>query len=187
MTGARRMTGIVTARAAVAAAAALSLSWAHAAERKAGVHLIGKPAPGFVAAAVDGSTQSLSRHRGKVVLLDFWSTWCGPCRKEMPSIKRIRERHPASDLVVIGVSLDRDKREMREYMEEAGIDWPVLFDGRGWNNKVAAQYRVRQIPFTVLVDREGIVREVDLRGRALEEAVASLLSPPAPAAAESTH
>ncbi len=141
-----------------------------------GEQLLGKPAPLFYESAVNGWSQSLAKYKGKVVLLDFWATWCGPCVKEMPNVKKIYEKFKGKDFVIIGISLDTERKKLRNYIREKKISWPIVFDGRGWKNKVAQKYEVHAIPFTVLIDRKGIVRQVGLRGDSLERAVSRMLS-----------
>jgi thiol-disulfide isomerase/thioredoxin len=167
-----------TGAAVAAALLILSPLWTLAAkkERSRGEHLLGRPAPLFTGVSVNSGSQSLSSYKGKVILLDFWATWCGPCKKEMPTIKRISEKFDDKEFALIGISLDKEKRVLKDYMDENGIDWPIVFDGKGWKNRVASQYGVHSIPFTVLIDRKGIVRKVGLRGEALEDAIAKMIA-----------
>jgi len=112
---------------------------------------------------VDGAPVDLAALRGKVVLLDFWATWCPPCRAETPSIvatyRRLRER----GFEIVGVSLDDDKGKLLDYMKQHGMAWPQHFDGGGWSNAVAKQFGITSIPAMWLIDRHG--RIVDLEAR----------------------
>jgi thiol-disulfide isomerase/thioredoxin len=129
----------------------------------------------FDVKGTNGETISLDKYRGKVVLLDFWATWCGPCRVEMPNVVSIHKKYRDKGFEIIGISLDRDRGAMEKYIKSSGMEWPQYFDGAGWNNTVAAKYKVRSIPATYLIDRHGKIRYRSLRGRDLEKAVAELL------------
>jgi len=140
-----------------------------------GEELIGKEPPAFEATSLNQGLQSLQSYKGKVVLLDFWAVWCGPCLVEMPRIKKLYDRFRGKDFVLLGISLDTDQGKLNSYLQKNGIDWPIFFDGKGWNNRIAVLYGVRAIPFTVLIDRSGVVRKVGLRGTELENAVAAMV------------
>jgi tetratricopeptide (TPR) repeat protein len=136
----------------------------------------GQPfAPIFNVKSFKGDLLSLEGLKGKVVLLDFWASWCGPCRAEMPEVKKIWSKYSSDQFIMIGVNLDRDKKAFEAYVREQGLEWPQYFDGGGWNNKVAQAYGVRAIPHTVLIDREGIIRAKGLRGSRLSNAIGDLL------------
>jgi hypothetical protein len=94
---------------------------------------------------------------------------------EMPEVKRIWKKYSASEFIIIGISLDTNERAIRAYLEKESIGWPQYFDGLGWNNKVASLYDVHSIPHTVLIDHEGIVRGVGLRGGSLSSKIGDLL------------
>ena len=132
---------------------------------------IGKPAMDFQAVDLKGQELSLKKFRGQVVLLDFWATWCFPCRAEMPHLKKVYDKYKDQKFEIIGISLDRGQAVLDSYIEKQNITWPQFLD----NGTVAKMYNVTGIPATFLIDGEGIVRKVKLRGRALEEAVAELV------------
>ena len=114
----------------------------------------GEPAPVFALKDLDGNEVNLTDQRGKVVLINFWATWCPPCREELPHIQRFHEQYRDKGLVVLAISTDRDKEKVRPFMEKHGYTFPVLFaDG-----KVASAYKVRGIPVVYLIDREGAVQ-----------------------------
>ncbi len=101
---------------------------------------------------LDGLKKQLTDYRGKVVFLNFWATWCGPCRIEMPSMEKVYKKFKEDGLVVLAVNLGESSTIVREFMEEYNLSFPVLMDK---DNSVAALYGVRSIPTTYLIDREG--------------------------------
>ncbi|MBL8192283.1 MAG: TlpA family protein disulfide reductase [Blastocatellia bacterium] len=135
----------------------------------------GKTVPDFSVTSLKGENISLSKLKGKVVLIDFWATWCGPCRVEMPAVKKVWEKHKNNNFTIIGISLDTDREPLDNYIKNNNITWPQYYDGLGWKNKVAQLYGVRGIPFTVLLDKNGEVAGVSLRGQALANKVDELL------------
>ena len=133
-------------------------------------------APDFQVKALDGEPLSLEKYRGKVILLDFWAAWCGPCLAEMPNIKRVYKKYKDRGFQIIGISLDTNRSSLRSYLRRERITWPQFFDGTGWENSVAQKYGINSIPRMYLIDGNGFIREEDLRGRALEVAVAKLVA-----------
>jgi thiol-disulfide isomerase/thioredoxin len=124
--------------------------------------------------AVDGREVDLSKMRGKVVLIDFWATWCGPCVAELPNVlKAYKELHPKG-FEIVGISLDSDKGKLESFVKDKGMEWPQFFDGKGWKNEIATTYDIRSIPAMWLVDQKGMVVDTAARG-GLEEKVAKLL------------
>lgn len=134
-----------------------------------------KVAPDFKVTSTGGDELSLEKYRGRVVLLDFWATWCLPCRAEMPEVKKIWKKYGGESFVIIGVSLDSDEQAFEEYVKKEEMTWPQYFDGRGWNNKVSRLYEVNSIPHTVLIDGEGVVRAIGYRGGELSNKIGDLL------------
>jgi thiol-disulfide isomerase/thioredoxin len=132
--------------------------------------------PDFEGMRLDGSKVKLSQLKGKVVLVDFWATWCGPCMMEMPNVKNVYKKLGGDDFEIMGVSLDQDQDKMRGYLQSQGITWPQYFDGRGWGNQVAHAYGVSSIPTAYLVNKKGKVVQAGMRGQALEYSVAELLA-----------
>jgi thiol-disulfide isomerase/thioredoxin len=130
---------------------------------------IGNLAPDFTADNVHGGKVTLADHRGKVVLLDFWASWCGPCMREMPTLVAIKDRYPADKFVIIGVSLDMENTaaRMQQVIKENKLDYPIPYDGKGWRNAVAALYGVRSIPATYVLDADGLIVGKDKRGNDL--------------------
>lgn len=135
---------------------------------------VGSEAPDFSQATPEGRPLSLSSLRGKVVLIDFWASWCKPCRMEMPNVKRVYDQYKARGFEVLGVSLDRDKGAWTQAIAQDGLPWKHVSDLGFWNNAAAQQYGVSSIPYTVLVDRDGKVLGKNLRGPALEAKLAEI-------------
>lgn len=130
----------------------------------------GKEAPDFTQNDVNGAPMSLSSLRGKVVLLDFWASWCGPCRKENPNVVALYKKYKDAGFTVMSVSLDKDKAPWLAAIEKDGLIWPNHVSDLGyWSNAVAKQYQVSSIPFTVLINREGKIINTKLRGYELEQ------------------
>ena len=117
----------------------------------------GQPAPDFALKSSTGENMRLSEYRGDVVMINFWATWCGPCRQEMPLLDELYSRYQRVGFNLLGVNIDDDSRRAMKMIEELGVNFPVLFDSR---KEVSKLYEVEAMPVTVLVDREGTVRHV---------------------------
>jgi thiol-disulfide isomerase/thioredoxin len=115
--------------------------------------------------------------KGKVVLVDFWATWCGPCVAELPNVRQVYDRYHSNGFEVVGVSLDKTREQLRRFIEENNIAWPqIFFDGEtGWNNPLVRKFGVQAIPATILLDQDSRPTATELRGPDLEEHVARLL------------
>ena len=137
--------------------------------------LIGKTVPDFSAMDLDGNPISLEQYRGKVVLLDFWAVWCGPCIAEMPNVKAVYNSYKAEGFDIIGISLDTDEDRLRDYLKENDIPWRQVFSGEGWKSPVSQQYGIRAIPAPWLIDKDGTLITHQARGDALERLVADAL------------
>jgi thiol-disulfide isomerase/thioredoxin len=116
-----------------------------------------KQAPTVMTQTVDGSVWSLEDHRGKVLLINFWATWCAPCIQELPSLKELYNKykdHP--DFILVSVSLDEQKEVLLEFCKQRQIEWLQLHeDGKGWENNLAQAFNVHYIPSLWLIDRNG--------------------------------
>ena len=137
--------------------------------------LIGKVVPNFSATDLDGKPISLQQYRGKVVLLDFWAVWCGPCLTEMPNVKKVYETYKNEGFDVIGVNLDTDETRLRNYLKKNDISWRQIFSGQKWKSPLAEQYHIRSIPAPWLIDRDGTLISREARGVKLERLVAEAL------------
>ncbi|HXV13287.1 MAG TPA: TlpA disulfide reductase family protein, partial [Candidatus Krumholzibacteria bacterium] len=144
-----------------------------AAERKLA---IGGDPIDFDVKSIKGERLSPAAYRGKVLLIDFWATWCGPCIAEMPNVKNVYAKYHGKGFEIVGISLDQSRDKLDRYIENQGISWPQYFDGKWWNNDVAVRYGVKSIPTTILVDKKGKIRYKSLRGKQLETAVQELLA-----------
>jgi peroxiredoxin len=126
--------------------------------------------------ALDGSKVDLAAMKGKVVLVDFWATWCGPCKVELPHVKAAYDKHHEAGFEIIGISLDNDKDKLTKFIQDKDVTWPQFFDGNGWKNALAEKYGIQSIPATFLIGRDGRIAATDLRGDELERKVAELLA-----------
>ncbi len=133
---------------------------------------IGKEAPEFTLADTDGNEVSLESFEGKYVFLDFWASWCKPCREESPNLVKAYNEFGGENFEIVGVSLDKTAEPWLEAIEEDNMTWTLLHDPEG---DVANTYGVQSIPFTLLLDKEGVIIEKNLRGNALHEKLEELL------------
>jgi len=132
--------------------------------------------PDFSEKDLLGNPLSVSKYEDKVVLVDFWATWCVPCVAELPNIIKAYNKHHSNGFEVIGISLDQDEQKLKSFLKAKEIPWVQYFDGKGWQNKLAAKYGIDSVPATFLLDREGKIIGQDLRGEALEEALTKALT-----------
>lgn len=137
---------------------------------------IGGEAPDFTQKTPDGRDLSLSDLRGKVVLVDFWASWCRPCRMENPNVVAAYNKYKGKGFEVFSVSLDKVREPWLAAIEQDGLVWKShVSDLQGWQNAAAMQYGIQSIPFSLLVDRDGKVIDRNLRGAALEQKLAEVL------------
>jgi peroxiredoxin len=141
----------VRAVAAIAAAFVLTM------QATAAPNLVGAEAPDFALRSMDRSNVRLSEHLGQVVLINFWATWCGPCRQQMPQLDALYTKYQRAGFVIFGINIDEDTDEAMKMARTLGVQYPVLFDAR---KDVSRAYQLDSMPLTVLIDREGVVRFV---------------------------
>ena len=136
----------------------------------------GKEAPEINLPDVNGNPLALSSLRGKIVLIDFWASWCGPCRKEMPNVVKAYNKFKDKGFEIYGVSLDQDKDKWVGAIKDEGSTWPQVSDLKYWECEAARAYNVQGIPFAVLIDKNGKIIDKNLRGEDLEKAIEKALA-----------
>ena len=120
---------------------------------------VGRRAPDFTLTDLDGKQIRLSDLRGKVVFINFWATWCPPCRAEMPEIEAFHQEYKSKDVVVIGVDILESENVVRKFVEQGGYTWTFVIDTTG---EVSSLYKVNAIPASYFIDREGVIRAVNI-------------------------
>ncbi len=136
----------------------------------------GDKAPEIALPSPDGKTIKLSSLKGKVVLLDFWASWCGPCRKANPDVVKLYEKYKDQGFTVYSVSLDQSKQKWQQAIAKDGLVWENhVSDLKFWYSKAAEDYGIEAIPATFLIDKEGMIIDTDLHGNGLENAVKKAL------------
>jgi thiol-disulfide isomerase/thioredoxin len=138
--------------------------------------VVGAKFPDLNETDVAGKPLSIASDKGKVVLIDFWATWCGPCRAELPNVIATYNKYHDKGFEIIGISLDQDQAKLTNFTKSMNMTWPQIFDGQGWGNKLAVKYGIESIPATFLLDGEGKIIGRDLRGEELQAAVAKALA-----------
>ena len=136
---------------------------------------LGKPAPNFSAPSPEGKTISLKESLGKVTIIDFWASWCGPCRAENPNVVAMYNELHDKGLNIIGVSLDKDAAKWKEAIAKDKLTWAHVSNLKFWDEPIAKQYNVQSIPATFILDAKGNIVAKDLRGDALKAKVKELL------------
>lgn len=139
------------------------------------VDLVGKEAPDFTLADTEGRNVSLKSLRGKYVLVDFWASWCKPCRMENPNVVAAFEKFSNKNFTILGVSLDKDKASWMRAIQDDRLNWKQVSDLKYWSSEVVPLYNIEGIPFNVLLDPKGIVIAKDLRGQELHQKLAEVL------------
>ena len=137
---------------------------------------VGDKAPELAYTNPDGKIMKLSDLKGKVVLIDFWASWCRPCRVENPNLVQLYRSNKERGLSIVGVSLDRDKNKWIKAIEDDGLVWDHVSHLQFWNDPIAKLYKVSAIPATFVLDENGVIIARDLRGMELYTKVEELLS-----------
>ena len=142
---------------------------------------IGDKAPEIILSAPNGETVPLSSLRGKLVLIDFWGTWCAPCVKEQPELAKLYRKYKHSGFTkgngfeIYGVSLDAKKAQWENTIHKMNINWIQVSDLKFWRSPVARIYNIQELPFNVLIDGNGLILAKNLHGRELENGIAGYL------------
>ena len=136
---------------------------------------IGNQAPNFTAPSPDGTLIELSQQLGKITILDFWASWCRPCRVENPNLVRIYNKLKNKGLHIVSVSLDRDKKRWVQAIQDDGLNWDHVSNLQYWRDPVAQLYKVSSIPATFILDENGVIIAKNLRGPQLEATLSRLL------------
>jgi peroxiredoxin len=136
---------------------------------------VGKQAPEISLPDTEGKVISLSSFRGKYVLVDFWASWCGPCRRENPNIVEAYNKFKESNFTILGVSLDKNPEAWKKAIIDDNLSWTHISDLKYWQSEVVPLYGFQSIPFNVLVDPAGKVIAENLRGSALEDKLSEIL------------
>ena len=142
--------------------------------RSKSITAVGKEAPEFTLNDVNGKAVSLSSLRGKLVLIDFWASWCSPCRAENPNLVKQYKLYKDKGFEVIAVSLDSDKAKWADAITKDGLPWLHVSDLKGWNNAVGRLYGIRAVPASFLISKEGQIIANDLRGETLNAKLAEI-------------
>lgn len=137
---------------------------------------VGQLPPDFETESLDGQTIRLSDYKGKVVLLDFWATWCPPCVHEMPSVVAAYNKYHSQGFEIIGISLDRDKAKLRNFIKDNNVEWIQIFDIDNGDDSIASVYKINAIPTPILIDKEGKIFDKNARGSRLKQGIEELLN-----------
>lgn len=137
--------------------------------------MAGKTAPDFTLPTLDGDSISMHALKGKVKIIDFWASWCAPCRREMPTLVKLYKQYQTKGLEILSVSIDDKKDKWKNAIFEDGNTWKNVSDLKGAKSPVVALYGLKSIPFMVVVDENNKIVAVNLRGKALEEKIAELM------------
>jgi peroxiredoxin len=124
-------------------------------------------APDFTLKSLEGSNLRLEEYRGQVVLINFWASWCGPCRQEMPLLDRLHHRYEDTGFAVLGVNVEGEVEPAQEIVDKTNVTFPILIDE---SQKVSEMYNLQAMPSTVVVDRDGVVRYIHLGYKPGDEA-----------------
>ena len=138
---------------------------------------VGRPAPEFQLPNLEGQSISLGDFRGKSVLINFWTTWCPPCRSEMPYIQEVYEEWSDKGLVVLAIDIGESSSKVENFMQSYNLSFPVLLDS---NQSVSLKYRIRAIPTTFFIDKDGIIQDISIGAfpskAEIEESLSKIIS-----------
>jgi peroxiredoxin len=140
---------------------------------QSGATEVGKPAPDFQLNTLDEQTVSLSEFRGEPVLVNFWTTWCGPCNTELPFIQQIYEEWQGKGLVVLAINIGESPSDVAEFIQGQGLSFPILLDT---NTNTARGYDIQEIPTTFFIDKDGIIQHIKFGAFHSQEEIESILN-----------
>lgn len=133
---------------------------------------MGDVVPEISAPTIDGKDFKLSSLKGKVVLMDFWATWCAPCVQEQPELKKLYEKYKtqvdSKEFEILGISLDKSKENWQKVVEKNQINWPQIGDLKFWKSPIAKAYSINELPYNLIIDGEGKIIAKNLHGEELE-------------------
>ena len=136
---------------------------------------LGLPAKPFISKTISGNEVSLDKYKGKVLLLDFWATWCGPCLAEMPNIKKCYDEFKDKGFEIIGFAENDNNETLKNYLRKNSITWPIVSKDNNHYEAVVLIYAIKNIPASFLIDRTGILRHINLAGNNLRNAIDQLI------------
>ena len=118
---------------------------------------IGQKAPDFTLKYMQGKNLNLTEQRGSIILLNFWASWCGPCRKEMPVLQKLQDKYQDLGVAIWGINVEQENQAGRDFLKDVKVDFPIFFDP---SNTLSENYQVEAMPTTVVIDRSGVVRYI---------------------------
>lgn len=136
----------------------------------------GQQAPAFEMKSIQGNTIQLSDFHGKIILIDFWASWCGPCRRENPNMVKLYQEYHKNGLEILGISLDTDTKKWAKAIEKDNLTWNHVCDFQKWNCSLVEKYAVKGVPYTVLIDRQGKIIASGLHGIELKRRISKALN-----------
>jgi len=136
---------------------------------------IDKPAKSFSLTTLKGEKIELDKLKGKVILLDFWATWCEPCVREIPFMKDLYKEFKGKNFILIGLNLDEKREDLEKFIKEKGINWSQIWIRPEPMNNILVSYQVKALPSTFLIDKKGVLRKINLRGESLKKAIENLI------------